>query len=38
MSQNVDHMWHSCRSNWWTCFHWKCSDHNFGGWGLKMGD
>jgi len=28
--------WHSC--NWWAYFHWKCSDHNFGGWGLKLGD
>jgi len=34
MSQNVNRLWYSC--NWWVYFHWKCSDHNFGGWGLKL--
>jgi len=35
MSQNVNRLWHSC--NWWTYFHWKCSDHNFGAEGSKWG-
>jgi len=35
MSQNFNSLWHSC--NWWAYFYWKCSGHNFGGWGSKWG-
>ena len=36
MLQNVKRLWYSCK--WRAYFHWKCSDHNFEGWGLKFGD